>query len=112
TFNTQFERIIQGCMLVPRKGQHGTWLSRQMHDAYLEMHTSGFAKSVEVWRDGTLVGGLYGIDLGDVFCGESMFSLESNASKYAFAFLINKLRHENYRLLDCQLYNPYLESLG
>ena len=112
TFNTQFEKVIEGCRFSERNGQDGTWLTQEMHEAYLEMHRRGYAKSVEVWQEGELVGGLYGLDMGDVFCGESMFSKVSNASKYAFVFLIKKLKAENYRLLDCQVYNHYLESLG
>ena len=76
------------------------------------MHKKGFAKSVEVWEKGELVGGLYGIDLGHVFTGESMFSKVSNTSKLAFIFLCEVLQKENYTLLDCQMYNPHLESLG
>jgi leucyl/phenylalanyl-tRNA--protein transferase len=76
------------------------------------LHELGIAKSVEVWQDDELVGGLYGIDLGHVFCGESMFSKVSNASKVAFISLVNNLKAANYKLLDCQVYNPHLESLG
>jgi leucyl/phenylalanyl-tRNA---protein transferase len=83
-----------------------------MMDAYCKLNAEGIAKSVEVWQDQVLVGGLYGIDLGHVFCGESMFSKVSNASKLAFIALVNHLKTENYKLLDCQVYNPHLESLG
>ena len=83
-----------------------------MIDAYCELHQLGIAKSIEVWQNDILVGGLYGIDLGHVFCGESMFSRVSNASKVAFITLVNQLKKENYKLLDCQVYNPHLESLG
>jgi leucyl/phenylalanyl-tRNA--protein transferase len=83
-----------------------------MIDAYCKLHELGIAKSIEVWQNNELVGGLYGIDLGDVFCGESMFSKVSNASKVAFIALVNQLKKEKYRLLDCQVYNPHLESLG
>ncbi len=112
TFNREFERVIEGCRYTQRNGQDGTWLTQEMHDAYLGMYRLGHAKSVEVWQGEELVGGLYGLDMNGVFCGESMFSLVSNASKYAFAVLIDKLRAENYRLLDCQVHNHYLESLG
>ena len=78
----------------------------------VKLNEQGIAKSVEVWQDEVLVGGLYGIDLGHVFCGESMFSKVSNASKVAFIALVNYLKKENYKLLDCQVYNPHLESLG
>jgi leucyl/phenylalanyl-tRNA--protein transferase len=83
-----------------------------MIEAYCKLHELGVAKSVEVWQDDILVGGLYGIDLGTVFCGESMFSLVSNASKVAFIALVNQLKLANYKLLDCQVYNTHLESLG
>jgi leucyl/phenylalanyl-tRNA--protein transferase len=83
-----------------------------MIEAYCKLHELGIAKSVEVWQDALLVGGLYGIDLGHIFCGESMFSKVSNASKVAFIALVNHLKAENYKLLDCQVYNPHLESLG
>jgi len=83
-----------------------------MIDAYCTLHKLGIAKSVEVWQNEELVGGLYGIDLGNVFCGESMFSKVSNASKVAFISLVNELKKDNYKLLDCQVYNEHLESLG
>ena len=79
---------------------------------YILFHDLGIAKSVEVWKENNLVGGLYGIDLGTVFCGESMFSLVSNASKMAFIYLVQKLEKENYQLIDCQVYNNHLASLG
>ena len=112
TFNKDYERVIEGCRYSARNGQDGTWLTQEMDDAYVEMHRLGYAKSIEVWQGDELVGGLYGLDIDGVFCGESMFSKVSNASKYAFAALIEKLRAEGYRLLDCQVYNHYLESLG
>ena len=83
-----------------------------MRQAYLKLHELGFAKSIEVWRDEELVGGLYGIDLGHVFCGESMFSKESNTSKLAFIHLVQQLEKEKYKLVDCQVYTEHLESLG
>src|SRR5690554_1650658 len=94
TFNTAFEEVIVQCQKTKRKDQ------------------LGFAKSVEVWHHNELVGGLYGIDLGHIFCGESMFSKISNASKAGFIHLVQKLRNENYQLLDAQVYNEHLESLG
>lgn len=112
TFNKDFEGVISNCQKIERKGQKGTWLSDDMKSAYLELHRLGHAKSVEAWQDGELVGGLYGMDLGNVFCGESMFSKVSNASKAAFITLAQKLRAENYRLIDCQVHNDHLESLG
>lgn len=112
TFNQNFRDVISNCQKIKRDGQNGTWISNKMIDAYCKLHEMGFAKSVEVWENDELVGGLYGVDLGYVFCGESMFSKVSNASKVAFIALVNKLKTENYKLLDCQVYNPHLESLG
>ncbi|RZJ30248.1 MAG: leucyl/phenylalanyl-tRNA--protein transferase [Flavobacterium sp.] len=112
TFNQNFREVITNCRAIDRKGQDGTWITDDMLEAYCNLHNLGFAKSVEVWQDGLLVGGLYGIDLGHVFCGESMFSKVSNASKAGFIFLVEKLKRENYKLLDCQVHNEHLESLG
>lgn len=112
TFNQNFAAVISNCQNIKRDGQNGTWISNEMIDAYCRLNEQGIAKSVEVWQDEVLVGGLYGIDLGHVFCGESMFSKASNASKVAFIALVNHLKKENYKLLDCQVYNPHLESLG
>lgn len=112
TFNQNFRDVISYCQKVKRDGQNGTWITNDMIEAYCKLHDLGIAKSVEVWQDDILVGGLYGVDLGHVFCGESMFSLVSNASKVAFIALVNHLKNENYKLLDCQVYNPHLESLG
>jgi leucyl/phenylalanyl-tRNA--protein transferase len=112
TFNKNFKDVISNCQKIKREGQDGTWISNEMIDAYCNLHEQGIAKSVEVWQDEVLVGGLYGIDLGHVFCGESMFSKVSNASKVAFIALVQYLKKENYKLLDCQVYNPHLESLG
>jgi leucyl/phenylalanyl-tRNA--protein transferase len=112
TFNQNFREVISNCQKIKRDGQNGTWITNEMIDAYCNLHELGIAKSVEVWQNDTLVGGLYGIDLGHVFCGESMFSNVSNASKVAFIALVNHLKNENYKLLDCQVYNPHLESLG
>lgn len=112
TFNQNFREVISNCSAIKRNGQNGTWISSEMIEAYCKLHELGFAKSVEVWLEDVLVGGLYGIDLGDVFCGESMFSKVSNASKVAFSSLVNKLKDDNYKLLDCQVHNDHLESLG
>lgn len=112
TFNQNFRDVISNCQNIERDGQNGTWITNDMIEAYCKMHELGIAKSVEVWQDAVLVGGLYGIDLGHVFCGESMFSKVSNASKVAFIALVHQLKVENYKLLDCQVYNPHLESLG
>ena len=112
TWNQNFEDVIEACQASPRKNQDGTWITEEMRLAYIRLHELGHAKSVEVWREDELVGGLYGIDLGRVFCGESMFSRESNTSKLAFIHLVQKLEKENYRLIDCQVYTAHLASLG
>lgn len=112
TFNQNFREVILHCQQVKRDGQNGTWITNDMIEAYCKLHDLGKAKSIEVWQDNQLVGGLYGVDLGPVFCGESMFSLVSNASKVAFIALVNHLKINNYRLLDCQVYNDHLASLG
>ena len=112
TFNTSFRDVILNCKKISRKDQPGTWITDNMVEAYCKLNELGIAKSVEVWQDDELVGGLYGVDLGHVFCGESMFSKVSNASKVAFIALAKQLEMANYRLLDCQVYNDHLASLG
>lgn len=112
TFNKDFRNVIANCRHIEREGQNGTWITGEIVEAYCRLHEMGIAKSVEVWQDGVLVGGLYGIDLGHIFCGESMFSKVSNASKVAFIALAKRLEQENYKFLDCQLHNNHLESLG
>lgn len=112
TVNTCFKRVILQCQKSERKGQVGTWISDEIIKQYSKLHDLGIAKSIEVWQNNELVGGLYGIDLGTIFCGESMFSTVSNASKIAFVSLILYLRDNNYVLLDCQVHNDYLERLG
>ncbi|MFD2602500.1 MULTISPECIES: leucyl/phenylalanyl-tRNA--protein transferase [Flavobacterium] len=112
TFNTAFREVISNCRNIKRDGQPGTWITTDMVEAYCNLNELGVAKSVEVWQGDELVGGLYGVDLGHIFCGESMFSKVSNASKIAFIALTKQLYIANYRLLDCQVYNEHLESLG
>lgn len=112
TFNTAFAQVISNCRDIKRDGQPGTWITPDMTAAYCRLHEMGMAKSVEVWQGDELVGGLYGVDLGHIFCGESMFSKVSNASKLAFIALVKYLEANNYRLLDCQVHNGHLESLG
>ncbi|HKJ05919.1 MAG TPA: leucyl/phenylalanyl-tRNA--protein transferase [Flavobacteriaceae bacterium] len=113
TFNQNFEEVIANCKSITRNNQpSGTWITNEMEQAYIKLHKKGIAKSVEVWLNNQLVGGLYGIDLGSVFCGESMFSKMSNTSKLAFIYLVEKLEKENYKLIDCQVYNSHLASLG
>jgi len=103
---------MEACAEITRKGQEGTWITNSMKEAYLRLHELGFARSYEVWEDKELVGGLYGIDLGHVFCGESMFSKVTNASKYAFINLAKDLEDRNYKFIDCQVYTKHLASLG
>ncbi len=112
TKNTSFDSVIEHCALRKRKGQEGTWITDKMKEAYRELYKKGFAKSYEVWQDEELVGGLYGVDLGHIFCGESMFSLVSNASKFAFIKMAQELEAKEYALIDCQVYNEHLKSLG
>ena len=112
TFNQDFRGVISNCQKIKRDGQHGTWITNDMIDAYCKLNELGIAKSVEVWQDDELVGGLYGVDLANIFCGESMFSKVPNASKVAFIHWSRHLEANNYKLLDCQIYNPHLESLG
>ena len=112
TFNKDFRAVISNCSQISRNGQQGTWISEEMIEAYVKLHELGYAKSVEVWQNNELVGGLYGIDLGDIFCGESMFSKVSNASKVAFITLVENLKIRKYKLIDCQVHNDHLESLG
>jgi len=112
TINKDFESVIRNCQEIERKGQNGTWISDDIIKSYLELYNLGKAKSFEVWQNNELVGGLYGVDLGHIFCGESMFSKVPNASKVAFVKLIEYLKQNNYKLLDCQVHNDHLEKLG
>ncbi|MDQ8004493.1 MAG: leucyl/phenylalanyl-tRNA--protein transferase [Pedobacter sp.] len=109
TANQAFEKVIANCAKTPRKDQPGTWITKEMQDAYINLHQLGWAHSVEVWQNESLVGGLYGVAIGKVFCGESMFSLVSNASKVAMIFLCQQ---SDFELIDCQLPNDHLLSLG
>lgn len=112
TINKNFKEVITHCQQSERKGQEGTWITDDIIEAYTQLHEIGKAMSFEVWQNNELVGGLYGIDLGHVFCGESMFSNVPNASKVAFVKLVEYLTERNYKLLDCQLHNDHLEKLG
>ncbi len=112
TVNNDFTSVIHHCKNTHRPGQHGTWITDYVEKAYIQLHTMGIAHSAEVWKDGKLVGGLYGIKLGKVFFGESMFSLVSNASRYAFIKYVQLLKQEDIQLIDCQVYTEYLESFG
>ncbi len=112
TTNRAFEQVIRNCKSVSRRGQDGTWISPAMQKAYTTLHELGHAHSAETWQDGELIGGLYGIRLGNLFFGESMFSLKPNASKFAFINYVRQLQKENVQLIDCQLHTNHLESLG
>jgi leucyl/phenylalanyl-tRNA--protein transferase len=112
TINKAFKAVIVQCKKIDRPGQDGTWITDEVEKAYLKMHELGYAHSAEVWKDGELVGGFYGIKLGKVFFGESMFSKISNASRYAFIKYIEQLKKEGIELIDCQVYTEYLESFG
>jgi leucyl/phenylalanyl-tRNA--protein transferase len=112
TINRDFPSVIRACKTTKRDGQYGTWITREMERAYIRLHKSGWAHSVEAWSDGQLVGGLYGIRIRGVFFGESMFSHLSNASKYAFITFVQQLKMEGVSLVDCQVYTEHLESLG
>jgi leucyl/phenylalanyl-tRNA--protein transferase len=112
TFNQNFNEVIKNCKLTERKNQDGTWITDDMIEAYKKLFKLGYIISVEVWEENKLVGGLYGVNLGKCFFGESMFSLVSNSSKIGFVKLVEKLRNENYKLIDCQVKTKYLISLG
>jgi leucyl/phenylalanyl-tRNA--protein transferase len=112
SINEAFAQVIKSCQQTKRKDDNGTWLNNEMIEAYNKLHQQGFAYSAECWLDDELVGGLYGIQLENVFCGESMFSLKSNASKFAFIHFVNYLKQKGIELVDCQISNPHLESLG
>jgi leucyl/phenylalanyl-tRNA--protein transferase len=109
TFDRCFNDVVEACSSAKREGQDGTWITDDMKAAYARLHHEGHAHSVEVWENGSLVGGLYGVHAGDVFCGESMFSRASNASKTALIWLCHT---ERYNLIDCQVYTEHLESMG
>jgi len=109
TTNRVFANVINACSQVTRTGQDGTWITDDMKEAYIKLHKEGIAHSVEVWQDNELVGGAYGVAVGTVFCGESMFSKVSNASKVA---LITLCQSKKYQLIDCQVYTEHLESMG
>jgi leucyl/phenylalanyl-tRNA--protein transferase len=107
-----FEKVIANCSHTPRKGEEGTWITREMKNAYIRLHEAGFAHSAETWLDGKLVGGLYGVALGKVFFGESMFHHVTNASKVALYHLVEKLHNWGFQIIDAQIYTNHLESLG
>jgi leucyl/phenylalanyl-tRNA--protein transferase len=110
--DTDFEAVIRACSEVPRPDQEGTWITEDMIEAYGRLHDLGLAHSVEVKQDGVLVGGLYGVAVGRVFCGESMFSRVSNGSRAGFMTLVSWLKSQGFRLIDAQVHNDYIETLG
>ncbi len=114
TFNTDFDGVIQNCAYVKRPDQEGTWITKEMQHAYKKLFDLGHVVSVEVWENSNLVGGLYGVWLEDkkVFCGESMFSTVSNASKYGFIALVEWLKQKEVKIIDCQVHTDHLASLG
>jgi leucyl/phenylalanyl-tRNA--protein transferase len=112
TLDTSFDRVLRACAATPRPGQDGTWLTREMEAAYLQMHELGYAHSCEAWRGDELVGGLYGVSIGGFFSGESMFAHAPDASKVAFVHLIEQLSRWGYPLIDCQVHTAHLERFG
>ncbi len=112
TVDKAFEEVISQCKATPRKDQNGTWITAEVTQAYIRLHQLGYAHSAEAWLNGELAGGCYGIKMGGVFFGESMFSKTANASKYAFISYAQQLENEGVALIDCQVYTAHLESLG
>jgi leucyl/phenylalanyl-tRNA--protein transferase len=110
--NTAFKQVIANCKKIKREGQQGTWITPAVEKAYTILYDLGIAHSAEAWKGDRLVGGLYGIKMGNLFFGESMFSSESNASKFAFISYVKQLEQEGIVLIDCQVYTEHLESLG
>lgn len=109
TIDQHFGQVIQHCASIQRKGQHGTWITRDMMEAYTLLFEKGYAHSIEVWKESSLVGGLYGVLINGVFCGESMFSKEANASKAALIYLAQEIE---LKLIDCQFHTLHLASMG
>jgi len=111
-FDTSFREVMLACAASPREGQHGTWIVQEIIDGYCALHELGYAHSVESWKDNTLVGGLYGVAIGGMFYGESMFHRATDASKIAFVHLVQRLRQQGFGMIDCQMHTAHLESLG
>ncbi len=112
TVNKAFTRVIHSCKSTQRKGQDGTWITNDLETSFIKLHHLGYAHSAEVWHNQQLVGGLYGIRMNNLFFGESMFSHQSNASKYAFIKYVQFLQKQGVEMIDCQVYTEHLESLG
>ena len=111
TENKSFKEVMEGCQKIQRQGQDGTWITDELIEQFCRLHILGVAQSVEVWQNEELVGGFYGLKIGRVFCGESMFSRVSNASKAGFIHFVTQHR-QDYHLIDCQIHSAHLESLG
>ena len=112
SINTAFEKVMRQCSNIKRKGEAGTWIHQEMIDAYIRLHGMGYAVSAESWLEDELVGGLYGVKIGNIFFGESMFASITNASKFAFITFIQQLEKQGLKLVDCQMHTTHLESLG
>lgn len=111
-FNENFEAVIKNCAIKKRKDQTGSWITKSMQDAYIKLHKNGFAHSFEAYYDNKLVGGGYGVSIGDIFCGESMYTDMSGASNVAFVKLVNKLKRNGFKLIDSQIYTKHFENFG
>ena len=111
-FDTAFKEVMMNCAQIKRVDEDGTWITDDMIEAYVDLHESGFAHSFEAYFDGELVGGGYGVEIGNIFCGESMFCKKSNASKVAFVHLVNRLKENGFILIDSQIHTQYLENFG
>lgn len=112
TYNREFEKVMRTCGEISRRNQQGSWIHEEMIEAYVKLHEEGYAHSVEVWQDNELIGGLYGVAFGKIFFGESMFAFRSNASKFGFIKLVQRLQQLEFMLIDCQQETPHLQSLG
>ncbi len=112
TLDEAFEQVIESCQTTERPGQSGTWITEEMREAYIQLYKRGFAHSVEAWDGDELVGGLYGVSLGSLFSGESMFARKPDASKVAFVWLVEQLRDWKFKLIDCQVFTQHLERFG
>ncbi len=111
-FDTNFEQVMKECSKIPREGQDGSWILPEVIEAHTKLHEMKFANSFEAYYDDKLVGGGYGINIGNIFCGESMFAKKSDASKVAFYYLVQRLKSNGFKYIDCQIPTPHLESLG
>lgn len=112
TFNKAFYNVMKACQIMHSFKKNGTWISNEMIAGYYELFKQGYCMSVEVWKRGKLIGGLYGVKINKYFCGESMFSIEKNASKFAFIALCKKLFSEDFKFIDCQVYSNHINRFG